>query len=414
MFSLKHHIRRHATIVAVGAASLGLAAASQAAIDWTGDVSLDDPDSQVILDNDVTIDSLTFNASGCSIKNAEGNSYGITVGPNDYNRTFVTQTGDSNTLNTINTTLAIGFQNGNSCRYTLDIQAGTLYVQKLTPSSNLGSNPYVGYFQKTGAGLLSLGALSGSPAVEVLEGKLLFSGTDNSVRQFLGIGSSSEAIATLAGNATINVSGGNRGAPTEIIPVYGHLAPGDVTADSNFGATGALVFQAGYGGGASIDVHFQSTSSFDIDLETPDIYDSLSLICGNYSSVGLSVYEGATININDMSNGGDLSGIYHIISLTGGGPDLNGGYRYRTISYFDADGNEVTNIDYTNVFDLFTLGKVPDGYTYKFKFVGADMAYDGITFDGIDLIVTKVPEPASLGLLTLGSGLLLLRRKNRS
>ncbi|MCL2646232.1 MAG: PEP-CTERM sorting domain-containing protein [Phycisphaerales bacterium] len=97
-----------------------------------------------------------------------------------------------------------------------------------------------------------------------------------------------------------------------------------------------------------------------------------------------------------MSDDGNLEGTYHIITFLGS-----------DITYDGVVCNIGDPID-------FGVVNPDDRYQYTFQVAG-----DNGIVSGIDLLITDkgtpgVPEPASLGLLGLGSGLLLLRRKRHA
>jgi len=368
-----------------------------------------------------TVGTLTLNASGYAFKDKDtSTNYRLHVGPESATGTFITQIGDSSTSNSIHTTLAIGSGVSSGNVYTVDIQAGQLYVRELVTQT--GVEFYGGVLRKAGAGLLQIDSLYADGivcSIDVAQGKLLLGGHDNNNRitflRSVGLVAAGDINnnAVLAGNATIKISNGGT------IPIYGHIAPGTVSLGSNFdGAAGMLAFELGALRGHSIRANFHAGSSLDLDLGTPDFnlkgdptnagnHDVLNFICGEYSWITVNIFNGAQVNINAI--GGTLQeGIYRIITINNAHTP---GYENEDVGlpifgyYADATSLDDHQFDGKG----FTVSNLPAGYEYEFS------PYYESNYAALDLIITfvgtSVPEPASLGLLGLGGGLMLLRRR---
>jgi hypothetical protein len=121
---------------------------------------------------------------------------------------------------------------------------------------------------------------------------------------------------------------------------------------------------------------------------------------GSYGRMNLNIAQGARVNINN-GIGSLTPGTYHIITMLDQGTVLN------------EPNIAALNIDVAGT--GFATGDVPGGYDYQFlNVIGSSGPYvDDII--GIDLVVTAsaVPEPASIGVLGIGTGLMLLRKRRR-
>ncbi|MCL2646352.1 MAG: PEP-CTERM sorting domain-containing protein [Phycisphaerales bacterium] len=395
MFSLKQHMRRHAMMIAAVAATVGFAAASHAATIWYVDTfGTYDPvtvTDDVSLNDDVAFGTLTLNDGGYTVT---GNGHTITLaGGNPY----VTSSG----TNTLNAIVHADIGGGSPMQWNV---TGNLTVDQI----GVG---YYGSFEKNGNGILRVGNLNASAGIFVNGGTLILTGQSGTgYNQWGGGGGDRQGSSlivysgsTLAGNNIIGVQ--------SIVQIDGHLAPGAdgegsgwfQNKNGTFGSIGKLTIQGADNNSGVTYFNFNSTSNLDLDLLDGDNYDSLAFLSGRDMStygIFLDIYEGAQVNINDLSNGGDLAGTYHIITL--------GGNHACTIDYYDTNGDIVDNLP--DDFSVFSTGVVPPGYHYEFVRV-TDISGN---FTGIDLVITHVPEPASLGLLGLGSGLLLLRRKRHA
>ncbi|MCL2649325.1 MAG: PEP-CTERM sorting domain-containing protein [Phycisphaerales bacterium] len=422
-------------------------------------VNLPDPDGNYILKsaNWSSADNVTFNNSGTVTVNGSTTSYPLPSSANlDYfipgntntNSTIVnsvTLIGDSSLTNgslyfnggtrtfltnqsgnnTISSNIIVNIS-GNGLIATMNIN-DRLTVGNITLQDLQGNQGY-GTLRKDGLGVLDVtGTLTEGrpqPALQVWAGTLILSGTGNKIS---GVGSPSTAsntainvqrYATLAGNASVNVESACT------VNIYGHLAPGhngspaaSVTDDTaTFGALGTFSLTT-----ATRTTTFFAGSFLDLDLLYPDVNPDGSNNTDVDSSTGLkhdtfalgvsntlNIYSGAGIEINPFGNDPLAEGTYHIITIGANG----------VINYVDASGTSslasLVGSDGYLPTDLFVLGDVPDQTVYEYN-------YQLSSTGGLDLVVTKIqtpgptaPEPASLGLLGLGCGLMLLRRKHRS
>jgi len=449
MFSIKQHVRRHAAVVAVGAAVLGLTAASQADIYWnpdqedgfTGNFNNIDPnfddgivadsDSDVVFNGsyDVTVDGdptsvKTLAVTGNSNKftgsgNLTANSFSITgnsnkfTGSGDITTKAISMNGESNTFsgsgtiylkgsndlsitNTGNNSIVSDIKiiptagwNGQESGLTpLKVNDGVLTINNFTMSQ-------YGTLRKLGNGILKIDGTLDTTAnnanysymahtFDVAEGTVILSGTN-----YVGGAAKVAPDATLSGNAVAWVS------INSIFDIFGHIAPGDNPIDtdafiSRFGKSGTFTIHAGeWGGGNKVNLHPGSCLDLDLISAEPGEYDVLQIIHDSGPSTTLNIYSGTQICINDMSDDGGLVGAYHIIT----------GSNY--VIKFNDNTEPLVVGEYYNFFNVLGLDSA---YDYKFQ----------LTSTGIDLIIdpaTPIPEPASLGLLGLGAGLLMLRRK---
>jgi len=191
---------------------------------------------------------------------------------------------------------------------------------------------------------------------------------------------------------------------------------------------GTLTIQAASGTGQGIRAHFYEGSSLDLNLKNPDNYDEndkfasfsgghdvLNLINNSWDNTVLTFDDGATINLNAV-DGYFNEGVYRIITLTN--------FASGNANSFVYDDGTLPLTDYLNSGDGFNIEGLEYGLTtndYEFVFstlTSGNEVYLDLTINYIGSGVNGpghqgplTPEPASLGLLGLGAGLLLLRRK---
>jgi len=431
MFSLKQHVRRHATVVAVGAATLGLAAISQAAeIKWDpseegtfaaplgGDGTIDDT-----IPNNYFVDSgdsrsgvgsgnrVIFTGDGGDVTvvghdMVSNNSYNGPAAIPGIRLDYLELTGGYNisgdAIRLAGSGVALKSTGVNTIDAYLLITAQEWKIEGSDSVLNVNNVTYGNYntFKKTGAGTLNIkGTLDtdretgGYPlyALDVAEGTLLLSGgkehlvgSSNGNSVIVGAG------AKLAGDGTILAR--NIAAQFNI---QGAIAPG---VDTEFGGSGIgeLIFRAN----RNSTVTFGADSCIEIDLKSATEYDKLS-VDGTFV---FNIFDGATISINIMD--GDLLDLSEDTPLCIFNFPANAVFNYYADAASFAHGEADSGPGFTFIN---ALDKSPLAY---------DFAQDGSgNIVGINIIVPKdygsgnVPEPASLGVLGLGAGLLLLRRK---
>ncbi|MCL2648777.1 MAG: PEP-CTERM sorting domain-containing protein [Phycisphaerales bacterium] len=457
MFSLKHQVRRHAMMIAAVAATVGFAAASHAApIYWApppasdpdvgGDGSINDnyflsgtdyvggaggdivfggTGGTVTVDVPISLHSLTLNGR-YTISDGTVDGTGTITLPSGYPSypTVLTSSG----VNEIQAPISIPPASNNSqSRAILNVIDGVLTIQDIDKGG-------AGALIKDGDGVLRIEGKFGSGGGLIIKnGTVVLAGTASKVFSTGGTGGTYfdaitvDAPATLAGAPSLTSSG------SITLQISGHFAPGDNNDASRFNSVGTFQINASSNSSQSATVTFNSGSQFDLDLFVPDfdltdaatvgslpshdalrlynLYNSNSTTASN--ALYLNIDAGAIININD---GSDVleEGIYRIITL-----DLSGtNKRPRTISY---TGGDIADFIDTFASDLFTIGDASDLYSYDFRINTDGTSLDGsIAYTSIDLRITKkpsvpsMPEPASLGLMGLGCGVLLLRGKRRS
>jgi len=382
-----------------------------------------------------TIFSITLNPNS-------GTSYELSGTPLYFtgsSRTVITNTGN----NTISSNIIINM-NGNNDISTMLVN-DTLTVGNIRMEGLAGGQGY-GQLQKTGLGVLDVtGSLINGrpqPTLRVAAGTLILSGTGNQVANAgLAFCINVSRYATLAGHATVTL-----GQPSPV-EIYGHLAPGhngspreSATDDSpTFGGLGTFsIARSGTAATPIVTARFRPGSFLDLDLLYPDFntdgsanlnvdadgrkhdtfaltgtFNVLEIYSDTFNAAGDPLLTGASININAFGDGPLAEGTYSIITLNNSAvtftysPDKdNVTARIDDFtSYADADGRIF--------FPFFQIAEAPAGYDYTFELIRNGDSFT--SFKGINLIVTEtiIPEPASLGLLGLGCGLMLLRRKAR-
>jgi len=412
----------------------------------------------VVFNNAVSVRSLTltggYNLSGSAITLTAASGGGGTGGGVAGRPCTVIENTGINSVGTI-TIPASFFGSANINVSVIDVVGveDVLTVNQINVTS--GS-----IFRKMGEGVLRINGMGGVAAntggqfLQINQGTVILN-ENNTTRSTLGaltVGLN----GTLAGNGVVRSylhqwDPGNRDARN--ILINGHLAPGDNGSTGGSNATGTFTFYRFNLPGTNFSVTLGSTSVFDMDLKIPGFeigddgkfnavynngngdHDILRLDdTANNGASHFNIRVGAKIDINDMAGPGDsLDGVYRIVNYT-----RPTGYS-ALINLFPAAG-EIYPFNANNVIcdftdpafdfkgveghyydtvleafrydDLFiVLGLDPDIYEYGFAIKGSGSAEAGIY-----LIITKVatetvPEPASLGLLGLGAGMLLLRRK---
>jgi hypothetical protein len=355
---------------------------------WTGDnihfattpgtVTVSNPTTAAQMSID--IGGYTFNGSALTL----GGGYAAYLANNTGQATPVPFLTSSAGTNLINNNLL--YQSSNRAgRSALEVTAGTLTIGNFTYTGGNYSDLY-----KTGAGTLVVNgtfdmAQSDSEVLYVNAGKVNLTNasrtnnnadvTGNAINQGVEVASG----ATLSGGGGIEVSGASLDDNTGSPPFFrilsgGHLAPGNNPGASNFGSVGTFTLNGGYGGGQNLTGTLATGSNLDIDIASLASYDVFQFTRGNYSTNNLVIENGAVVNINALAP--LQEGTYHIVNTTG------------TVGITDGG---------------FVIGTAPSGFSYSF----VDVA------NGVDLVVTAaaVPEPTSIAMLGMGSGLLLLRRR---
>jgi len=420
MFSLRQHIRRQAMMVAAVAAAVGFIAASQAAI-WPDDVTSDtvtlSGGGSVDVQDDTYLNYLTLSGGNFTF-DGEGRillGTGISTGNG-----YTWETFTSNGTNTIK----VPFICHSFTLSTVHV-TGTLRIDNL----QAGVGEVYGSFQKTGPGILDVGTIKAGVGIVVNDGTLLLSGTQNNAN--FVVENANDTFGTLAGNATVTYSGWGS---SPRLQIDGHLAPGAKSGNwvqndnGTFGTIGMLTFTGIAGSGAyyfqTNTFNFSETAVLDLDLSNPSQapgvgYDAFQFggrpgIDARYGidTTALNIDSSAQVNINAV-NGFLEEGSYHIITLNNGNGVLTGNFNVDNIHVFGLE-NGLTKDDYTFTF-------VPlweSGYLWEGPLDSTGSFVPVTICTGIDLVIGpkqsdggEVPEPASLGLLGLGAGLLLLRRK---
>ncbi|MCL2646435.1 MAG: hypothetical protein FWD61_05430 [Phycisphaerales bacterium] len=389
MFLFKQHARRSVIMIAAVAASVGLAAVSHAAtIDWTGDGDLNAGSSDdvffngtgtVNVNDPTTVNSLTFNAGSHYTIQGEA----ITINQQTY---AITSSGN----NTITSDIEIPSM-GNGGAATLKVDDGTLTINTI-------SFVY-GMLIKTGDGVLRVNSsLGGSTntGLAVEAGTLILSSGSNNTLSHISQGISVypggtcvniASGATLGGNASIQCSSGGS------FDVYGNLAPGD----GDIGTFALTSAWAAYLNLPNVTFHAGSALCIDIDPDDNDHYDVFKMVIGDNSGGSLAFEKGATICIN-----GDVVPDYEykIIEL------VRGGYNDGTKVIFNPDDLNNITVDFSSNLNL----------TYHFEILPGEYGSYGMqqgSYIALVFELNHVPEPASLGFLGLGYGLLLFRGKRR-
>jgi len=389
---------------------------TDAGIGTGDDVVFGGADDVVTVTDPTTVSSLTFNAG--SQYTIQGEAIALTKRTN-----AIESSGNNKILSDIEISGSLG--NGGTA--TLKVDDGVLTINKVTWS--------YGLLEKTGSGTLKIDGslntgLSGGSlsALLVTEGTLILSGNNHSLTHVSGSFGGVSAFyccnvspgATLGGNGSVTYSE-NIASPFNI---YGNLAPGD-----NPGDTGTFTIAAS---NRLPDVIFRTGSALCIDLVAPDNelgdfdgtnHDIFKMTVGSYGQSMGGTWTGSTLTFEKDAiirlSGNIATGIYNIIQLEG-----NTG-TYVVVNPDDYADTGLGNWgDNTNNWMKDLIVEVPSGYdiTYHFDTLTAacNNNYERITC--IALVIdsvsfaggSPVPEPASLALLSLGSGLLLLRRKHRS
>jgi hypothetical protein len=422
VFTLKEHARRNVRLAAIGAVaslSLGSLSATAATLSWDPGLTPATPSggSSGGVGNQLnnadnnwsngTTDQALGSSDDAHFGNVGGNvtntgtptsmgtlsfdvgGYNISGGSlqlNAVNNTLITNNGN----NTISSTIILGNQS-NSGTATLNVASGVLTTGNVTAGN-------YGLYKKTGAGVLNMtGTLTSTNAgytnynILVDQGRMILSGNGqwgSTAGNSNGVAGGVTAGASLGGNTTATWT-------TESdFNINGTLAPGANPTNSNFGGVGTFAFTGGdYT--HSVNVHFGSTSILALDLFSPDSgpgvfdgnHDVYKMTAGSYGG-SLTFDLGSLIQIS----GSPVAGTYHIVQMVSS----------------DAAGFHQAN--HTPITDnglAVDLANSPAGFTYQ--------VVDLPNNEGIDLIVTGtgIPEPASIGLLGMGAGL-LLRRKRRT
>jgi len=305
---------------------------------------------------------------------------------------------------------------------TLSVNNGTLTIQTVTSSGNYG------FLKKTGDGVLKIsgrfnpsysynaGVRNAGTIVE--SGKLLLSGTTTAAAPHIVDALTVESTATLAGQSYVRIHMGNI--------IHGRIAPGSVTTSSNFGDVATLTFipTTGYDAPRTSLVDFNFDGILDFDFKSDGTCDRIAFssyaVANAYANLTFNLSSNAQINFNAM-DGLFADDDYRIITI--GGPNANvahffnyidGNTTYDLSTFAGLDTLPEGSIDSDGYLTFDLLQYDTDAYDCKFKLVynGDDPTSKIIAIDlHVSYNTTTVPEPASLGLLSLGAGLLLLRRK---
>ncbi|MCL2648778.1 MAG: PEP-CTERM sorting domain-containing protein [Phycisphaerales bacterium] len=467
MFSLKHHVRRHAMMIAAVAATVGFAAASHAAIITWDPNTVWDPDNTTGGFNNTELNFFATDGVTHINANPGTNPPGIDTGddvhfgplsPGTYAGIQVNGTASFTYPNTTTPILCtvvktltlegggytfagdsaiyITSTNGSTPRLTsIGINAinsvllpniGT--VAELNVTGELTINTLIptgaGTLTKTGDGVLRVGALNSTNVrygLDIQQGSVILSGTANQVAGTLTVEAHS-TLATPIGETMITR------AATGIFQFNGHLAIGD--ADTPAGAIGKLTLRGSNSNGGNVTVNFGTGSIFDLDLLTPDLdleknpflvnpgqHDSISIDRYRWDQSILNVAAGATIDIHAMSDDGSLDpGFYRIITLgsfyIGTQTDVQ---TTCTINYTDADGSIV--IDDFSTHDSPYYDADSDSYhlanlftienpdpRYSYDFVIYGSGTTAFNNTGVYLKITLNPVPEPASLGFMGLG----------
>ena len=302
---------------------------------------------------------------------------------------------------------------------------GSMYVGVL-------ENPCQGGVMKQGTGLLRIDTIPAtgtgnpaSPAFDVQAGTLLLTGdcymSSANYRPFnfteigrrisyanLVVGKD----AVLAGSGTI-FSTGNA---NRFVYIDGGVAPGnygfiDGLEAGDPGAVGAFTIKD------TPSIYFSTNSHIDLDFASSTLYDQLVFDNGAGAGPNVNIV-GLTINLNAI--GGFVDGDYDII--VGAGAFRSGELTFtQSGDFWNPSLSDAVPFDVNDIkFNVFVDGEQVGSNIADNDFFGLDFGKSfvfGIDADSGNLTLTIkeggpiVPEPASLGLLGLGVGVLMLRRK---
>jgi len=316
--------------------------------------------------------------------------------------------------------------------------------------TKIGISNY-GSFEKTGSGVLRVTDLAANWGLYVDNGTLIINGSA-SVANNSGWSNGWRGGLTVAKDGILGGTGAITSVQSFGVTINGQLSPGDVDADGKstigkftISTTNRTINFSGVAqpsdwaqaGPSDWGSNHLDLSGTDYPLLKPTGVSTLALDLRSDAEAGvtydafhvgggtINIFDGALVNITAMSV--DISGSYDIITFTNGAGVIN---------FFDTPVYHFHNDGTTGYASVIVGGSASGiGYRTGFAIVGADQVYedDGVTpifgkyennnyvylFDygafGVTLDITAketiVPEPASLGLLGLGAGLLMLRRK---
>jgi len=369
MFFRKSQVSRYAMVVAVGAAMLGFAAASQAYdYEWTGDKSL--PSDSFSSGNKDTVYTI------------HGNSGTLTVGS-------FTMGGLARVVKTGDGTLSIGTMNCiGSC--SLDIVEGTLLLT--------GQNSVVSFHSERNVipGVLD--------PVYVMSSIIVRSG------------------GTLGGSGKVDTLwGGN-------LHIEGTFAPGNGTNETGtFTYNGRDGFNS-YSLTFTPAINFTSSSTFELDVRAENDHDILNFniyASRLHGDAQLNIFDGAKVKLNFLDDFADGTYTFSFITFTkdsGVDVDFAIGFRESLVSWGMSTGamdrvfvDSSLNLSPGDNGTFITNGSATAA-GFQIANPNADYEYQFVYGpSGVDLIVTvrntDVPEPASLGVLGVGVGMLMIRRK---
>jgi hypothetical protein len=321
--------------------------------------------------------------------------------------TTLSQTAGNNTIAT-----EVRYTSGSSAStMTVNTAAGTnLSIQNMTYSHyGWGGVTKTGTGQVTfTSGFSNAGSLFSGNGFNITAGTVMLEGVAqaNGVSGRTGGGNAVggggfkvQSGATLAGNGLRNSGASDTGGSLSNVLSGGHLAPGVNPVLSNFGTAGTFTLRGAGGASLIANVSLDTGSELDLDLVNLGSYDSIALTKGAYGRMNFIVGDQAIVNINNGA-GSLTPGTYSIVTMV---EQLN------TLNTNQA----ALNIDVTG--GGFIIGSAPAGYNYQFVNVLGNSGFYNGEIVGIDLIVTDaIPEPASMAILGLGAGALLLRGRRRS